>query len=104
MILLNILRSGRSSIIVDIVIPLISHTWLMKTSNFLGSAAANPHLNVGTGFEQMLPHVVHEVVQQLDLLLKRRRVLSGRVVVLATFVVDVVNVPEIRRQVVMIRH
>ena len=52
----------------------------------------------------MLPHVVHEVVQQLDLLLKRRRVLSGRVVVLATFVVDVVNVPEIRRQVVMIRH
>ena len=55
------------------------------------------YLNVGSCFEQMLLHVVHEVVEKLDLLFQGRRVLPRRVVVFAALVVDVVNVPEIAR-------
>ena len=52
------------------------------------------HLHVGSGLEQVLLHVVHEVVEQLDFLLDGRRELLHAVVVLLALVVDVVNVPK----------
>ena len=51
------------------------------------------NFHVGTGLEQMLLHVIHEIIQQLDLFLNTRWELVQIVVVFLTFVIDVVNVP-----------
>ena len=50
--------------------------------------------HVRAGLEQVLLHVVAEVVEQLDLFLQGRRELRKRVVVLVALEVDVVNIPE----------
>ena len=54
-------------------------------------------LHVGAGLQQVLLHVVHEVVEQLDLLLDGRGELGHAVVVLGALVVDVVDVPACTR-------
>jgi hypothetical protein len=55
-------------------------------------------LDVCAGLEEMLLHVVHEVVQQLHLLLKVARVGGQVEVVLASLVVNVVDVAEKKQQ------
>ena len=59
-----------------------------------GQLVALPHLHVCAGLEQVLAHVVAEIVEQLDLLLQLLRIALGgqRVVVLLTLEVDVVDV------------
>ncbi len=51
-------------------------------------------LDIGSGLQQVLLHVVHEVIEQLHFLLQVGWVVSQCVVVLLAVVVDVVNVAE----------
>ena len=51
-------------------------------------------LNVGSSLQQVLLHIVHEVVEEFHLFLQHWRVLVQRVVVLRAFEVDVMDVAE----------
>ena len=51
-------------------------------------------LNVGSSLQQVLLHIVHEVVEEFHLFLQHWRVLVQRVVVLRAFKVDVMDVAE----------
>lgn len=57
-----------------------------------GEVVSLAHHDVGTGLEQMLLHVVPEVIQEFHLLLQGRRRVPEGVVVLHALKVDVVNV------------
>ena len=57
-----------------------------------GEFVALPDLDVGAGLQQVFLHVVHEVVQELNLLFEVGRVDCQSKVVLLSVVVDVVNV------------
>jgi hypothetical protein len=57
-----------------------------------GEIVSLPHHDVGARLQQVLLHVVPEVVEEFDLLLQGGGELPQGVVVLKTLVVDVVNV------------
>lgn len=52
------------------------------------------YLDVGPGLEQMFLHVVHEVIEKLDLLIQVGRVNVQSVVVLTAFIIDVMDIAE----------
>ena len=58
-----------------------------------GEFVALPDLDVGAGFQQVLLHVVHEIMKQLHLFLEVGGEDGQGEVVLLALVVDVVNVP-----------
>ena len=51
-------------------------------------------LDVCAGLEEMLLHVVHEVIEKLDLLIQVGRVNVQSVVVLTAFIIDVMDIAE----------
>ena len=55
------------------------------------------HLHVGSGLQEMLLHVILEVVEQLHLLLQGGGEVVQGVVMLTGFVVNVMDVPEKER-------
>ena len=56
------------------------------------------YLHVGSSLQQMLPHVISEVVEELDLLVHGGRELVHGVVVLTSIEVDVVDVVTISKE------
>ena len=55
-------------------------------------------MDVGAGFQEMFFHVIHEVVEQLHLLLEVVGKVFQSEVVLNAFVIDVVNVTKMQRE------